>query len=73
MGNIDGCYEHYREYMVLYLLSMLSQAYYVLINPSFRAPGYRREILDSINATEKMLPFQVMANVQHPGSIGYYT
>ena len=50
--NKDGCDENYICAMKLYLLSMLSKAYYVVIENFVSATEHRREVLDGLKTTE---------------------
>ena len=52
---------------------MLSQAYSVIIDRGVSEPGYRREVVDGINATENIFLFQLMETVQLWGSKIYDT
>ena len=45
---------------------MLSQAYYVIINLGVIAPGYSREVVDFLNATEKMFLLCLMETMKLP-------
>ena len=56
--NIYGCAEHYRCATALYLMSMLSQAFSVIIDHGISASGNGRELVDGLNAIGKMFPFQ---------------
>ena len=51
--NAYGCAKHYRRAMQLYLLSMLSQSYYVIIDRGVSATGHVRYVVDGLNTTEK--------------------
>ena len=65
--SIDGCAEHYRCATALYLMSMLSQDIYVIIDCGISAPGYVRELVDGRNAIDKRVLFQVIPIMQLPG------
>ena len=54
--TIDGCVEQYISYTEIFLLSILSKAYYVIIYCDMSTPGQDREIFDGINATEFFSP-----------------
>ena len=47
----------------IFLFSMLSQSYYVIIDHGVNAPEYGREVVDGLNATEKNI-FQSMETVK---------
>ena len=66
-GNTDVCAEHYIYVTVLFLLSILSQDFYVIIGCGISAPGHNREVVYLLNTTEKRFFFQLMCNVQLPG------
>ena len=71
--NTYGCAEHYRCATVLYLMSMLSQAFSVIIDCGISALGHGREVLDRINVIDKSVLFQLISTVQLPGKKGYDT
>ena len=71
--NIDGCDEHYICATELYLLYMLSQAFYVIINHGIIAPVNVRKVAYGINVTEKRFLFQLISTVKLPGKKGYDT
>ena len=51
--NTDGFAEQYRCTTELYLLSMLSHTYNIIIDSGVVAPGYVRYVVDGLNATDK--------------------
>ena len=51
--NIDGCTEHYICATVLYLMSMLSQAFSVIIDHGINLSGHSIEVVDGLNAIDK--------------------
>ena len=63
LENTDGFSKHYKCAMALFLLSMLSQAFYIIINHGVIATGYSRELLYDLNATEKCFPLQLISTV----------
>ena len=71
--NIYGCDEHYRSASILYLMSMLSQTSYVIIDRSISAPGHGIEIADVLKAIDKRFLFQFMSTVQLPGAKSHDT
>ena len=71
--NIDACAEHDIYAPELYLMSMLSQAFSVIIYRGISAPGYVREVVDGVNAIYKSFIFQLMSTVQLEGTKGYDT
>ena len=48
-----GCMEQYRCATVLYLMSILAQAYNVIIDHGVGSPGNSREVVNVLNTTEK--------------------
>ena len=66
-GNTDGCAGHYRCATDLFLLSILSQPYNMIIDSDISAPGPGAEVVDGLNATDERFIFHLMANVQLPG------
>ena len=57
--NNDGCAEQYIHETELYLLSMLEQAYNIMINQGVGSPGHRREDVDGINSKRKKVSTNV--------------
>ena len=53
MGNIDGCAEQYIYASALWLMSVMSQCYSVIIDYGISAPGYVKDDVDGINAIDK--------------------
>ena len=51
--NTNGCAEHYRYVTELYLISMLSQVFSVIIDRGISAPGHGREVSNGPDTTEK--------------------
>ena len=54
-------------------LSMLSQAFNIIIDKLVSAPAHGREVVDCLNTTEKRFIFRLMSTVQIPGAKGYNT
>ena len=56
-GNIwddtDGCAQHYICATAINLLLILSQSFNIIINLRISAPGYARDVVDGLNATDK--------------------
>ena len=67
-GEEDGCAEQYRCASALYLMSVMSQYYSVIIYCGISSPVNGKEVVDSINAIYKHYIYQLMSNVQLPGS-----
>ena len=49
-----GCAEQYRCASALYLMSVLSQYYSVIIDQGISAPGHGKEVVDGINEIDKI-------------------
>ena len=67
--NTDGCDEQYRFASALYLLSVMSQCYSIIIDLGISAPGHGKEVVDGLNAVNKRYIYQLMSKVQLPGSV----
>ena len=72
-GNTYGCVDHYRFFTVLYLISMLSQAFYVIIDRGIIEPGHGREVVYGLNYIDKRFLLQLISIVQLPGPKSYDT
>ena len=62
--NIYECAEQYRYTTKLYLLSMLSHEYNILIGRGVGAPGNREDVVYGLNATKKRFPSILITTVQ---------
>ena len=51
--NPDSCDEQYRCASVLYLLSVMSQCYSVIIYQGISSPEHGKEVVDVLNAVDK--------------------
>ena len=71
MKNTDVCDEKYRCASALYLMSVISQCYSVIIYQGISAPGHGKEVVDELNAIDKRYIYQFMYNVQLPSSKGF--
>ena len=69
MGNTDGCAEQYICAYALYLLSMMSQCYSIIIDRGISVPGHGKEVVCGINAVDKRYIYQLISKVQLPGSV----
>ena len=49
-------------------MSVMSQCYYIIIYRGISAPGHGKEVVDGLNAVVKQYRYQLMSNVQLPGS-----
>ena len=57
--NTDGCSDQYRCATVLYLLSILSHVYKIVLASSVGAPGHDRGFVYGLNTTDKMFLYNV--------------
>ena len=64
--NTDGCAEEYICASALYLISVMTQCYSVIIDCDISAPGNVKEVIDGINAIDKRFIYQLMSIVQLP-------
>ena len=71
MGKTDSCAEQYRCASVLYLMSVMSQTYSIIIDMGISAPGHGKEVVDGLNAVDKRYIYQLMSKVQLTGSIRF--
>ena len=71
--NTDGCAEQYRCASALYLMSFLFQCYAIIIYRGISAPDHGKEVIDGINAIYKRYIYQLVSNVQLPGSKTFYS
>ena len=66
--NTDGCAEKYRCASALYFLSVLSQRHSNITDRGISTPGHGKEVVDGINVIGKHFMYEIMSNVQLPGS-----
>ena len=66
--NTDGCSKQYRCASALYLMSVLSQCYSIIMNRSTSEPGYGKEVVDGLNAVDKQYIYQLTSTVKLHGS-----
>ena len=69
--NTDGCVEQYCCETSLYLLSMLTNAYNIIIYRSVGAPGHGIEVIGCLNATNKIFFSMLMKTLHLPGAAAY--
>ena len=69
--NTDGCSEQYRCASALYLMSVMSQTYHIIIDRGISAPGNEKEVVDGLNDFDKRYKYQLMSKVQLPGSVRF--
>ena len=67
--NTDGCAEKYRCKTSLYLLSILSHAYNIVIDCGVASPGHGKYVVDGLNATDNFFVSTLMKIVQLPGVV----
>ena len=46
----------------------MSQCYFIIIDQGIIAPGNSKDVVDGLNAVDKRYIYQLMSNVQLPGS-----
>ena len=69
--NTDGCAKQYRCASALYLMSVMSQTYSIIIDRGISAPGHGKELVYGLNAVDKCYIYQLMSKVQLPGSVRF--
>ena len=69
--NTDGCAEQYICASALYLMSVISQTYSLIIDWGISAPGHGKEVVDGLNDVDKPYIYQLISKVQLPGSIRF--
>ena len=62
--NTAGCEEQYICTSALYLMSVLSQCYSIIIYLGISAPGHGKKMVDGLNVIDKRYIYQLMSNVQ---------
>ena len=65
--NFDGCAKKYSCASVLYLMSVMSQCYYIIIDRGISAPRHGKEVVDKLNYVDKLYIYQLMSTVKLPG------
>ena len=71
--NTDGCAEKYICASALYLMSLMSQTYSIIIDCGISAPGHGKEGFDGLNAVDKRYIYQLMSKVQLLGLVRFYS
>ena len=51
--DTDGCAKQYRCDLDIYLMTMLSSSYGIIIDCSINAPCHGNNVVDGLNATDK--------------------
>ena len=67
----DGCAEQYSCAYALYLISVMSQTYSIIIDHGISAPGNGKEVVDVLNAVDERYIYLLMFRVQLPGSVRF--
>ena len=57
----------------MYLMSMMSQCYSIIIDRGISAPGHGKEVAYGFNYVYKRYIYQLMYTVQLPGSNRFYS
>ena len=55
----------------MYLMSVMSHCYSVIIDRGISTPGHGKEVVDELNAIDKRYIYQLISNVQLPGLNGF--
>ena len=50
-------------------MSVMSQCYSIIIDRGISSPGHGKEVFDGLNAVDKRYIYQLMSNIQLPGSV----
>ena len=69
--NTDGCAEQYRCETALYLLSIFTHVYNIIIDCGVVTSGYGREVVDGLNYTNKRFLSMLLKTVQLTGEKSY--
>jgi hypothetical protein len=65
--NTDGCAKQYRCATALHLLSMLSVKHNITIDRAVAAPGHGKDLIDGLNAVDKMYLKELMMRTSVAG------
>ena len=71
--NTDGCAEQYICASALYLMSVMSQCYSIIIDRGISTPDHGKEVVDVFNAVDKSYIYQLMSKFQLPGSVTFHS
>ena len=55
----------------MYLMSVMSKTYSIIIDSVISAPGHGKEVVDRLNDVDKRYIYQLMSKVQLPGSVRF--
>mmetsp|Transcript_48111 Transcript_48111/g.102792 ORF Transcript_48111/g.102792 Transcript_48111/m.102792 type:complete len:335 (-) Transcript_48111:136-1140(-) len=64
--DTDGCGKQYRCGTAMYLLSILASTYGIVIDRAVGAPGHGKDIVDGLNATDKIFLRKAMCMIGTP-------
>jgi hypothetical protein len=64
--DTDGCGKQYRCGTAMYLLSILASTYGIVIDRAIGAPGHGKDIVDGLNATDKVYLRKAMCMIGTP-------
>ena len=71
--DTDGCADQYRCASALFLMSVLSQYFSLIIDRGISAPGHSKDVVGGIHDIVKSYIYQLMSNVQLPESKKFYS
>ena len=69
--NTDGRAEQYKGASALYLISVMSQCYSIIIDRRILAPGHDKEVVNGLDYVDKRYIYQLISTVQLPGSVRF--
>ena len=69
--STDGFSEQYICASALYLMSVMSQTYHIIIDRGISATGNGKEVVGGVNAVDKRYIYQLMSKVQLTGSVRF--
>ena len=61
--NTDGCAEQYRWASSLYLMSVMSQSYSIIIDQGISAPGHGKKVVYGLSSVDKRYIYKLMSTV----------
>ena len=64
--DTDGCGKQYRCGTAIYLLSVLASTFDIVIDRAIGAPGHGKDLVDGLNATDKVYLRQMMCMIGTP-------
>ena len=51
--DTDGCAKKYRCALTIYLMTVLSSSYGIIMDHAMNPPGHGKNVVDGLNATDK--------------------